>query len=43
VDRQKLLKRIRPPVRLAYRLIGRGIYRKQFATLFPGRPIPQTP
>ena len=30
------------PARLGYRLIGRRMYRKQFATLFPGRPIPET-
>jgi hypothetical protein len=28
--------------RLGYRLIGRRMYRKQYATLFPGRPIPET-
>jgi hypothetical protein len=30
------------PVRLAYRLIGRRMYRKQYAALFPGRPVPET-
>ncbi|MEJ1191871.1 hemerythrin domain-containing protein [Pseudarthrobacter sp. CCNWLW207] len=30
------------PARLGYRLIGRRMYRKQYATLFPGRPIPET-
>ena len=30
------------PARLGYRLIGRRMYRKQYSTLFPGRPIPET-
>lgn len=29
-------------IRLGYRLIGRRIYRKQYARLFPGRPVPET-
>jgi iron-sulfur cluster repair protein YtfE (RIC family) len=41
-DRKELFKEIPPPVRLAYRLVGRRLYRKQYATLFPGRPIPET-
>jgi iron-sulfur cluster repair protein YtfE (RIC family) len=41
-DRKELFKEIPAPVRLAYRLIGRRMYRKQYATLFPGRPIPET-
>ncbi|MHA7239542.1 hemerythrin domain-containing protein [Arthrobacter sp. TMS1-12-1] len=41
-DREELFKEIPLPVRLAYRLIGRRLYRKQYATLFPGRPIPDT-
>jgi hypothetical protein len=41
-DRKELFNEIPPPVRLAYRLVGRRMYRKQYATLFPGRPIPQT-
>ncbi|GGH99010.1 hemerythrin domain-containing protein [Arthrobacter liuii] len=41
-DRKELFKEIPPPVRLAYRLVGRRLYRKQYATLFPGRPIPAT-
>jgi hypothetical protein len=41
-DRKKLFKKIPPPVRLAYRLVGRRLYRKQYSTLFPGRPIPET-
>jgi hypothetical protein len=30
------------PARLGYRLIGRRMYRRQYAKLFPGRPIPET-
>jgi hypothetical protein len=30
------------PIRVAYRLVGKRLYRKQYATLFPGREIPQT-
>ena len=30
------------PIRIAYRLVGRNLYRKQYATLFPGREIPAT-
>jgi len=41
-DRKELFKEIPAPVRLAYRLIGRRMYRKQYAALFPGRPIPET-
>ena len=41
-DRKELFKEIPAPVRLAYRLVGRRMYRKQYATLFPGRPIPET-
>ncbi|VXC54768.1 Hemerythrin [Arthrobacter sp. 9AX] len=41
-DRKELFKEIPAPVRLAYRLFGRRLYRKQYATLFPGRPIPET-
>ncbi|MGM9472438.1 hemerythrin domain-containing protein [Pseudarthrobacter sp. YS3] len=41
-DRKELFKEIPAPVRLAYRLIGRKMYRKQYSTLFPGRPIPET-
>lgn len=41
-DRRELFKEIPPPVRLGYRLIGRRMYRKQYSTLFPGRPIPET-
>lgn len=41
-DRRELFKEISLPVRLAYKLIGRRMYRKQYPTLFPGRPIPET-
>jgi hypothetical protein len=41
-DRRELFNEIPAPVRLAYKLVGRGMYRKQYSTLFPGRPIPET-
>ena len=41
-DRKELFKEIPPPVRLGYRLIGRRMFRKQYSTLFPGRPVPET-
>ncbi|RKO26182.1 hemerythrin domain-containing protein [Pseudarthrobacter phenanthrenivorans] len=41
-DRKELFKEIPLPVRLAYRLVGRGMYRRQYVTLFPGRPVPET-
>ena len=41
-DRRELFKEIPAPVHLAYRLIGRRVYRKQYSTLFPGRPVPET-
>jgi len=41
-DRKELFREIPLPVRLAYRLVGRRMYRRQYATLFPGRPIPET-
>ena len=41
-DRREMFKEIPPPVRLAYRLVGRRMYRKQYSTLFPGRPVPET-
>lgn len=41
-DRRELFKEIPPPIRLAYRLIGRRMYRKQYSTLFPGREVPET-
>jgi hypothetical protein len=42
LDRKEMFKEIPAPVRLAYRLIGRRAYRKQYSTLFPGRPVPET-
>jgi hypothetical protein len=44
-DRKELFKEIAAPVRLADRLIGRRMYRKQYSTLyldatFPRRCIP---
>jgi hypothetical protein len=41
-EREEFFKDVGATVRLAYRLIGRRLYRKQYATLFPGRPIPPT-
>lgn len=41
-DRKELFKEIPPPVRLAYRLVGRRMYRKQYSALFPGREVPET-
>ena len=41
-DRRELFKEIPAPVRLGYRLIGRRMYRKQYSTLFPGHPVPET-
>lgn len=41
-DRKELFKEIPAPVRLAYKLVGRRMYRKQYSTLFPGREVPET-
>jgi hypothetical protein len=41
-EREEFFKDVGATVRLAYRLIGRRMYRKQYATLFPDRPIPPT-
>jgi hypothetical protein len=41
-EREEFFKEIPPPVRLAYRLVGRRLYRKQYAALFPGRVVPDT-
>jgi len=41
-ERAEFFKHVPPPVRLAYRLVGRRLYRKQYAQLFPGREIPET-
>ncbi|MDQ0635066.1 hypothetical protein QFZ40_002975 [Arthrobacter pascens] len=40
-DQKEMFKEIPAPVGLGYRLIGRSMYRKQYATLFPGRRIPE--
>lgn len=42
-DRREIFfEEIPAAARLGYRIIGRRMYRKQYATLFPGRPIPET-
>jgi len=41
-EREQLFQEIPAPVRVAYRLVGRRLYRRQYATLFPGRPVPET-
>jgi hypothetical protein len=41
-EREELFKEIPAPVRLAYRLVGRRMYRRQYSTLFPDRAIPET-
>ncbi|WP_228373661.1 hemerythrin domain-containing protein [Demequina soli] len=41
-DQREFLKEVPAFARLAYRLVGKRMYRKQYATLFPGRPIPET-
>ena len=41
-EREEFFKEMPLPIRVAYRLVGRNLYRKQYATLFPGRPIPAT-
>lgn len=41
-DQREMFKEIPLPVRLAYRVVGRGMYRKQYSTLFPGRVVPDT-
>ncbi|MBE0011325.1 hemerythrin domain-containing protein [Arthrobacter sp. AET 35A] len=41
-DQREMIKDIPLPVRLAYRVVGRGMYRKQYATLFPERVVPDT-
>lgn len=41
-DQREFIKDIPLPIRLVYRLVGKRLYRKQYATLFPGRQIPQT-
>ena len=39
-DQREFIKDIPFPIRMAYRLVGKRLYRKQYATLFPGREIP---
>jgi hypothetical protein len=41
-DQREFIKDIPLPIRIVYRLVGKGLYRKQYATLFPGREIPRT-
>lgn len=41
-ERAEFLRDIPFPIRVAYRLVGRGLYRKQYSTLFPGREVPVT-
>ncbi|WP_228374204.1 hypothetical protein [Demequina phytophila] len=41
-DQREFFKEVPAVARLAYRLVGKRMYRKQYATLFPGRPIPET-
>ena len=41
-EQREFLKDIPLTIRLAYRLVGKGLYRKQYTTLFPGREIPAT-
>ncbi len=41
-EREEFFKEMPLPIRIAYRLVGRNLYRKQYATLFPGREIPAT-
>ncbi|MFI5061036.1 MAG: hemerythrin domain-containing protein [Actinomycetales bacterium] len=41
-EREEFFKRMPAAVRFGYRLVGRRMYRRQYAMLFPGRPIPDT-
>ena len=41
-EQKEFMKDIPFPIRLAYRLVGKRLYRRQYATLFPGRQIPAT-
>ena len=41
-DQREFLAEMPLPIRLAYRLVGKRLYREQYSTLFPGREIPQT-
>lgn len=41
-EREEFFKDIPLPIRIAYRLVGRRLYRRQYAALFPDRDIPAT-
>jgi hypothetical protein len=41
-ERKEFFKEVPAPVRLAYRIVGRGMYRRRYSTLFPGRAVPET-
>ncbi|MBS1672633.1 MAG: hemerythrin domain-containing protein [Actinobacteria bacterium] len=41
-DREAFFQEMPFPIRMAYRLIGRRLYRAQYQQLFPGRPVPAT-
>lgn len=41
-EQREFIKDMPLPIRLAYGLVGKRLYRKQYATLFPGREIPAT-
>lgn len=41
-EQREFIKDIPFPVRMVYKLVGKRLYRKQYATLFPGREIPKT-
>lgn len=41
-EREEFFKEAPLPLRAAYRLVGRRLYRKQYTQLFPGREIPAT-
>jgi Hemerythrin HHE cation binding domain len=41
-EREEMFMPIPAPVRLAYRVVGRSMYRRQYSTLFPGRAVPDT-
>lgn len=41
-EREEFFKELPIFVRVAYRVVGRRMYRRQYASLFPGREIPET-
>jgi hypothetical protein len=41
-ERREFFKDIPLPIRMAYRVVGKRLYRKQYSTLFPGREVPAT-